>query len=64
MYMHVYIYIHIYTYTYIYTYIYVCISRECPSGAYPMQKVEKFIDKLGWAEFITMLDLAPLDLLQ
>ena len=36
-------------------------SRVHPSDAYPMQKVEKSIDRLGGANFITMLDLAPLD---
>ena len=36
------------------------LARHCQSGAYPMQKVEEFIDRLGWAEFISMLDLPPL----
>ena len=31
------------------------------SGAYPVQKVEESIDRLGWAKFITVLDLTPLD---
>ena len=49
MYMYIYIYIYIYTHTH--------TSRECPSGAYSMQKVEELIDRLGWAKFIVMLDL-------
>ena len=32
-------------------------SRECPAGAYPIQEVEEFIDKLSGVKFITMLHL-------
>ena len=46
---------------YTYIYIYIHTNRECTSGAYFMLKVEELIDRLGWAKFITMLDLTPLD---
>ena len=39
----------------------VCTIRECLSDAYPMQKVEKFINRLGGANFITMLDPSTLE---
>ena len=48
--------------TYICTYIYILHTcRECPDGAYPMKKVEVFIDRLGWDKIITMMDLILLD---